>query len=86
METVGNVMLEEVHQLRWCTNVFANSEMGGAPCGDSINTNSYVETVPKIIKSASDLRVDVGRCSVEGRVAEAMEVVVYGLVCGCGGE
>eukprot|EP00970_Alexandrium_tamarense_P016034 scaffold5940_cov143-Alexandrium_tamarense.AAC.1 len=23
--------------------------------------------------------VDVGRCSVEGRVAEAMEVVVYGL-------
>ena len=30
--------------------------------------------------------VDVGRCSVEGRVAEAMEVVVYGLVCGCGDE
>ena len=30
--------------------------------------------------------VDVGRCSVEGRVAEAMEVVVYGLVCGCGGH
>jgi hypothetical protein len=29
--------------------------------------------------------VDVGRCSVEGRVAEAMEVVVYGLVGGCGG-
>ena len=28
--------------------------------------------------------VDVGRCSVEGRVAEAMEVVVYGLVGGCG--
>ena len=34
METVGNVMLEEVHQLRWCTNVFANSEMGGAPCSE----------------------------------------------------
>ena len=30
--------------------------------------------------------VDVGRCSVEGRVAEAMEVVVYGLVGGCGGR
>jgi hypothetical protein len=30
--------------------------------------------------------VDVGRCSVEGRVAEAMEVVVYGLVGGCGDE
>ena len=29
--------------------------------------------------------VDVGRCSVEGRVAEAMEVVVYGLD-GCGGR
>ncbi len=30
--------------------------------------------------------VDVGRCSVEVRVAEAMEVVVYGFVCGCGDE